>query len=126
MATGQKLYGRGTVAPLRASATSSQAPIAAPAIQQGAKGRLGSSAWIVFGLAAALPFCAAWAWSARRWSRPVPLLASLSIQAIGIALPTLLGGTTPALVSAMLFGAPPWAPARSLCRSEPTFKSRAP
>jgi hypothetical protein len=43
---------------------------------------------------------------ARRWSRPVLLPAALSIPAIGIATPALLGGATPALVvSAVLFGA---------------------
>ncbi|MFF3333621.1 YbfB/YjiJ family MFS transporter [Streptomyces sp. NPDC002888] len=74
------------------------------AIQQGVKGWLGSAAWIVVGLAA-LPSCALWTRLARRWSRPVLLLASLTIQAIGIALSALLGGATPALVSAVLFGA---------------------
>ncbi|MGW1399827.1 YbfB/YjiJ family MFS transporter [Streptomyces sp. NPDC002405] len=74
------------------------------AIQQGVKGWLGGGAWIVVGLAA-LPSCALWTQLARRWSRPALLLASLTIQAIGIALPALLGGTTPALVSAVLFGA---------------------
>ncbi|MGW2896452.1 YbfB/YjiJ family MFS transporter [Streptomyces sp. NPDC001212] len=74
------------------------------AIQQGVNGWLGGGAWIVVGLAA-LPSCAVWTQLARRWSRPALLLASLTIQAIGIALPALLGGTTPALVSAVLFGA---------------------
>ncbi|MEU1301624.1 YbfB/YjiJ family MFS transporter [Streptomyces shenzhenensis] len=74
------------------------------AIQQGVTGWLGSAAWIVVGLAA-LPSCALWTRLARRWSRPALLLTSLSIQAVGIALPALLGGATPALVSAVLFGA---------------------
>ncbi|MGW4730144.1 YbfB/YjiJ family MFS transporter [Streptomyces shenzhenensis] len=74
------------------------------AIQQGASGRLGSGAWIVVGLAA-FPSCAVWTRLARRWSRPALLLTSLTVQAIGIALPALLGGATPALVSAVLFGA---------------------
>ncbi|MCX4406930.1 MULTISPECIES: YbfB/YjiJ family MFS transporter [unclassified Streptomyces] len=74
------------------------------AIQQGVPGRLGSGAWIVVGLAA-LPSCALWTRLAGRWSRPALLLTSLTIQAIGIALPALLGGATPALVSAVLFGA---------------------
>ena len=74
------------------------------AIQQGVPGRLGSGAWIVVGLAA-LPSCALWTRLARRWSRPALLLTSLTIQAVGIALPALLGGATPALVSAVLFGA---------------------
>ncbi|MFF4020757.1 YbfB/YjiJ family MFS transporter [Streptomyces sp. NPDC001843] len=74
------------------------------AIQQGVPGRLGSGAWIVVGLAA-LPSCALWTRLAGRWSRPALLLTSLTIQAAGIALPALLGGATPALVSALLFGA---------------------
>ncbi|MFF5584997.1 YbfB/YjiJ family MFS transporter [Streptomyces hygroscopicus] len=74
------------------------------AIQQGVKGWLGSGAWIVVGLAA-LPSCALWTRLARRWSRPALLLTSLTIQAVGIALPALLGGAAPALVSAVLFGA---------------------
>ncbi|MYU10542.1 YbfB/YjiJ family MFS transporter [Streptomyces sp. SID8361] len=74
------------------------------AIQEGVQGWLGSGAWIVVGLAA-LPSCALWTRLARRWSRPALLLASLTIQAIGIALPALIGGATPALVSAVLFGA---------------------
>lgn len=74
------------------------------AIQQGVKGPLGAGAWIVVGLAA-YPSCALWTRLAHRWSRPALLLASLSVQAIGIALPALLGGAVPALVSAVLFGA---------------------
>ncbi|GAA3510300.1 YbfB/YjiJ family MFS transporter [Streptosporangium album] len=74
------------------------------AIQQGVQGWLGSGAWIVVGLAA-LPSCALWTRLARRWSRPALLLTLLSIQAVGIALPALLGGAAPALVSAVLFGA---------------------
>ncbi|WP_218671294.1 YbfB/YjiJ family MFS transporter [Microbispora sp. GKU 823] len=74
------------------------------AIQQGAKGWLGGGAWIVVGLAA-LPSCTLWTRLAHRWSRPALLLTSLIIQAVGIALPALLGGATPALVSAVLFGA---------------------
>ncbi|MFI6062640.1 YbfB/YjiJ family MFS transporter [Streptomyces sp. NPDC051286] len=74
------------------------------AIQQDVQGWLGSGAWIVVGLAA-LPSCALWTRLARRWSRPALLLISLSIQAVGIALPALLGGAAPALVSAVLFGA---------------------
>ncbi|MFJ8795830.1 YbfB/YjiJ family MFS transporter [Streptomyces sp. NPDC102462] len=74
------------------------------AIQQGVGGRLGGGAWIVVGVAA-LPSCALWTRLAHRWSRPALLLASLGIQAVGIALPALLGGAAPALVSAVLFGA---------------------
>ncbi|MGX1675894.1 YbfB/YjiJ family MFS transporter [Streptomyces sp. NPDC055400] len=74
------------------------------AIQQGVGGWLGGGAWIVVGLAA-LPSCALWTRLARHWSRPALLLTSLTIQAVGIALPALLGGATSALVSAVLFGA---------------------
>ncbi|EFL20752.1 major facilitator family transporter [Streptomyces himastatinicus ATCC 53653] len=74
------------------------------AIQQGVGGWLGGGAWIVVGLAA-LPSCALWTGLARRWSRPALLLVSLTIQAVGIALPALRGGATSALVSAVLFGA---------------------
>ncbi|MFC9503499.1 YbfB/YjiJ family MFS transporter [Streptomyces sp. NPDC057002] len=74
------------------------------AIQQGVKGWLGSGAWIGVGLAA-LPSCALWTRLARRWSRPALLLTSLTIQAVGIALPALLGGAAAAVVSAVLFGA---------------------
>lgn len=74
------------------------------AIQQDVKGWLGGGAWIVVGLAA-LPSCALWTRLAHRWSRPALLLASLTVQAVGIALPALLGGATSALLSALLFGA---------------------
>ncbi|WP_404795526.1 YbfB/YjiJ family MFS transporter [Streptomyces tendae] len=74
------------------------------AVQQDVGGRLGGGAWVLVGLAA-LPSCAMWTHLARRWSRPALLLASLTIQAAGIALPALLGGALPALASAVLFGA---------------------
>ncbi|MEU1513860.1 YbfB/YjiJ family MFS transporter [Streptomyces sp. NPDC005811] len=74
------------------------------AVRQSAEGWIGSGVWIVVGLAA-LPSCALWGGLARRWSRPVLLLGSLTLQAVGIALPALHGGSTPALVSALLFGA---------------------
>ncbi|MGC0365531.1 MFS family permease [Rhodococcus sp. 27YEA15] len=74
------------------------------AIDQSAGGWIGSSAWIVVGLAA-LPSSAAWAWLCLRWARPNLLLVALIIQAVGIALPALIGGVGPALVSAFLFGA---------------------
>lgn len=64
---------------------------------------VGSAAWIVVGLAA-FPSCALWAWLSRRWSRPTLLLVALLIQAIGIALPAVIGGVGPALISAFLFG----------------------
>ena len=64
---------------------------------------VGSGAWIVVGLAA-FPSCALWAWLSLRWSRPTLLLAALLIQAVGIALPAVIGGVGPALISAFLFG----------------------
>lgn len=64
----------------------------------------GASAWVLVGLAA-LPASAMWAGLSRRWTRPTLLLAALLIQAVGIALPALVTGVVPALVSAVLFGA---------------------
>ena len=43
--------------------------------------------------------------SARRWRRSTLLCAALLIQAAGIALPALVSGVVPALLSAVLFGA---------------------
>jgi MFS family permease len=74
------------------------------ALQQGAPGWIGSGAWIVVGLAA-LPSCALWMRLARHVSRPALLTISLSLQAVGIALPALSGGNVPALAAAVLFGA---------------------
>ncbi|MFF2546279.1 YbfB/YjiJ family MFS transporter [Kitasatospora sp. NPDC058063] len=74
------------------------------ALQQGAPGWIGSGAWIVVGLAA-LPSCALWMRLARRMSRPALLTISLSLQAIGIALPALASGSAAALAAAVLFGA---------------------
>ncbi|MGY0056296.1 YbfB/YjiJ family MFS transporter [Streptomyces sp. LZ34] len=74
------------------------------AIEQGSPGWLGSGAWVLVGLAA-VPSSALWAWLGRRWSRPDVLLAALVIQAVGIALPALVGGVAAALISAFLFGA---------------------
>lgn len=74
------------------------------AIEQGSPGWIGSGAWVLVGLAA-IPSSALWAWLGRRWSRPDLLAAALLIQAVGIALPALLGGVAAALVSALLFGA---------------------
>ncbi|MFF4250036.1 YbfB/YjiJ family MFS transporter [Streptomyces sp. NPDC001663] len=73
------------------------------AIGQGSPGWLGTGAWVLVGLAA-VPSPALWAWLGRRWSRPGLLLAALVVQAVGIALPALIGGTAAALVSAVLFG----------------------
>ncbi|MFD7873632.1 YbfB/YjiJ family MFS transporter [Streptomyces sp. NPDC059766] len=74
------------------------------AIGQGSPGRLGSVAWVLVGLAA-VPSSALWARLGRRWSRPGLLLTALVVQAAGIALPALVGGTAAALGSAVLFGA---------------------
>ncbi|MFJ4782353.1 YbfB/YjiJ family MFS transporter [Streptomyces sp. NPDC088794] len=74
------------------------------AIAQGSPGWIGSGAWVLVGLAA-VPSSALWARLGRRWSRPDLLLAALVIQAVGIALPALVGGVGAALVSAVLFGA---------------------
>ncbi|MGD9985396.1 YbfB/YjiJ family MFS transporter [Pseudonocardia sp.] len=74
------------------------------AVQQNTSGAVGAWTWIVVGLAA-LPSCALWMMLVRRWSRPTLLLAALVVQAVGIALPALFGGTVPALVAAVLFGA---------------------
>ncbi|MGW6279619.1 YbfB/YjiJ family MFS transporter [Kribbella sp. NPDC055071] len=74
------------------------------AINETASARVGSSAWIIVGLAA-VPSCVLWARLSRRWSRPGLLLLALSFQAVGIALPAFLGGVGPALISAALFGA---------------------
>ncbi|WP_433180702.1 YbfB/YjiJ family MFS transporter [Actinoallomurus sp. CA-150999] len=74
------------------------------AIEQGSPGWIGGGAWVLVG-AAAVPSSALWAWSGRRWSRPGLLLTALVVQAIGIALPALIGGVAAALISALLFGA---------------------
>jgi hypothetical protein len=54
---------------------------------------------------AAIPSSALWAWLSRRWSRPDLLLAALLLQAVGIALPAVVGGAAAAVISAALFGA---------------------
>jgi MFS family permease len=74
------------------------------AINENSPGWVGSSAWVLVGLAA-LPASAVWARLGRRWSRPTLLFTALIIQAAGIALPALVGGVAPALISAVLFGA---------------------
>lgn len=74
------------------------------AINQGAAAWVGTSAWVLAGLAA-VPAAALWAGLGRRWSRPALLLAALLIQAFGIALPALVPGIAGALASAVLFGA---------------------
>jgi MFS family permease len=74
------------------------------AIDQTVSTTLGSSAWIIVGVAA-VPSAALWAGMSRIWSRPTLLAVALSAQAVGIALPALVGGTAAALTSAVLFGA---------------------
>ncbi|WP_328333326.1 YbfB/YjiJ family MFS transporter [Kribbella sp. NBC_00382] len=74
------------------------------AINQTTTGPIGSTAWVLVGLAA-IPSTALWAWLSRTWSRPTLLVTALILQAIGLALPVLSGGTIPALLSATLFGA---------------------
>jgi MFS family permease len=73
------------------------------AIDQTASTTLGSSAWIIVGVAA-VPSAALWAGLSRIWSRPALLAVALGAQAVGIALPALVGGTAAALASAVLFG----------------------
>jgi hypothetical protein len=73
------------------------------AIGQKSPGWAGTSAWILVGLCA-LPASAMWAALGRRWSRPSLLLVALMLQATGIGLPAVVGGTAPALVGAALFG----------------------
>ena len=74
------------------------------AIDQTASTTLGSSAWVIVGVAA-VPSAALWAGLSRIWSRPTLLAVALGAQAAGIALPALVGGTAAALASAVLFGA---------------------
>jgi MFS family permease len=73
------------------------------AINENSPAWVGSGAWVLVGLAA-LPAPVLWARLGRRWARPTLLLAALLIQAAGIALPALVHGTGPALLSAVLFG----------------------
>jgi MFS family permease len=74
------------------------------AISENSPAWAGSGAWVLTGLAA-LPASAAWTHLSRRWTRPTLLCAALLIQAAGIALPALVSGVAPALLSAVLFGA---------------------
>jgi len=74
------------------------------AIDQTVSITLGSSAWIIVGVAA-VPSAALWAGLSRIWSHPTLLAAALGAQAVGIAIPALIGGSTAALASAVLFGA---------------------
>lgn len=73
------------------------------AIGQTSPGWLGNGAWLLVGLTAA-PSAALWAMASARWSRPALLAVALLVQAGGIALPALVGGTAPALIGAAFFG----------------------
>lgn len=74
------------------------------AIKQGSPGWVANGAWLFVGVAAA-PSAALWAFLCTRWSHPKLLVAALSLQAVGIALPALAAGVAPALIGAFLFGA---------------------
>jgi MFS family permease len=74
------------------------------AINENSPGWVGSCAWVLVGLAA-LPASAMWARLGQHWSGPTMLVIALIVQAAGIALPSLVGGVAPALISAVLFGA---------------------
>ena len=73
------------------------------AIKQNSPGWLANGAWLFVGVAAA-PSAALWAWLGSRWSHRVLLVIALALQAVGIAVPALAGGTVAALVGALLFG----------------------
>jgi MFS family permease len=74
------------------------------AISENSPAWAGSGAWVLAGLAA-VPASALWAHLSRRWRRSTLLCAALLIQAAGIALPAVVSGVVPALLSAVLFGA---------------------
>ncbi|WTZ54666.1 YbfB/YjiJ family MFS transporter [Nocardia sp. NBC_01388] len=73
------------------------------AIEQSSPGGLGSSAWVLVGIAA-VPSAALWTWLVRRYFRSVLLMAALLLQSLGIALPALSGSPAAALAAAALFG----------------------
>ncbi len=73
------------------------------AIKQHSSGWLANGAWLFVGVAAA-PSAALWAWLSARWSHRVLLVTALALQAAGIAMPALAGGSAAALVGALLFG----------------------
>jgi len=74
------------------------------AVDAGSPAWLGTSTWVVVGLAA-VPASAGWALLGRWRSRPTLLCAALVLQAVGIALPAVAAGPVSAVVSAVLFGA---------------------
>ena len=73
------------------------------AIKETSSGWLGNGAWLFVGVAAA-PSAALWAWLGRRWSHSTLLVVALVLQAVGIALPAVAGGSAAACVGAVLFG----------------------
>ncbi|GAB3913496.1 MFS transporter [Microlunatus endophyticus] len=64
---------------------------------------LGSSVWIIVGLAV-VPSSALWTWLSTRASRPSLIAGALVLQAIGMGLPALSAGPWVAVVAAALFG----------------------
>ncbi|MGW1784756.1 YbfB/YjiJ family MFS transporter [Streptomyces sp. NPDC002143] len=74
------------------------------AVAQTSPGWVGSGAWVLVGLAA-VPSSALWTRLGRRRPLHDLLFAALVVQAVGIALPALVGGVAAALLSAVLFGA---------------------
>jgi MFS family permease len=73
------------------------------AIKQNSPDWLANGAWLFVGVAAA-PSAALWAWLTGRWTHRTLLVAALVLQAAGIALPAVAGGSAAALVGAFLFG----------------------
>jgi predicted MFS family arabinose efflux permease len=73
------------------------------AIEQTIPGPIGSSAWILVGLAA-IPSSAMWTVLSRRWSRTGLLTTALLLQAAGVALPALSRTVPAAVVAAIMFG----------------------
>ncbi|WP_158607912.1 YbfB/YjiJ family MFS transporter [Nocardia panacis] len=74
------------------------------AVQRTAPAEIGNAAWILVGLAA-FPSTVLWTHLAHRHSPAWLLIAALLAQAVGMALPALMGGMVAALISAVLFGA---------------------
>ncbi len=74
------------------------------AIKQSSPGWLATGAWLFVGVAAA-PSAALWALLSARWSHSGLLVIALLTQAVGIALPAVIGGVAAALIGALLFGA---------------------
>ena len=65
---------------------------------------LGSSVWIIVGLAV-VPSSALWTWFSTRFSRPSLIAGALILQAIGIGLPAVSASPWAAVIAAALFGA---------------------